>query len=68
MEKSKFLGTIILSHIFTFIVFVVFLILKLTNVVNWNWFWICSPVIINMGVVVLGTLLMILIYWINEID
>ena len=26
-----------------FIVFIVFLILKLTNVIDWNWIWITCP-------------------------
>ena len=27
------------------ILFVIFLILKLTNVIAWSWWWVCSPLI-----------------------
>ena len=29
--------------------FIVFLILKLTNVIAWSWWWVCSPLIILAG-------------------
>ena len=30
-------------------IFIVFLILKLTNVIAWSWWWVCSPLIILAG-------------------
>lgn len=29
-----------------FIIFLIFLILKLTNVIAWSWWWVCSPIIV----------------------
>lgn len=37
------------------IIFIVFLILKLTNVITWSWWWVCSPLI-------LGTVIWLMIY------
>lgn len=31
------------------VVFVVFLILKLTNLIDWSWWWIVSPLWISVG-------------------
>lgn len=42
------------------ILFVVFLILKLTNVINWSWWWITSPLWIPV-IIVLFLLLVVLI-------
>ena len=33
----------------SFILFVVFLVLKLCNVINWSWWWITSPLWIPVG-------------------
>ena len=30
-----------------------FIILKLTNVIDWNWFWVLSPFIFSIGLVIL---------------
>lgn len=38
---------------FPTVVFIVFLILKLTGLVNWSWWWIFSPIWISFGIVVL---------------
>jgi hypothetical protein len=34
-----------------FILFIVFLILKLTNVIDWSWFWVVFPLWIGPAVV-----------------
>ncbi len=44
------------------LIFIVFLILKLTNVIAWSWWWVCSPLIVMVGwylliYVVIGVLL-----------
>ena len=31
------------------VVFIVFLILKLTNVIDWSWWWVTSPLWISFG-------------------
>lgn len=32
----------------SFIVQIVFIILKLTNNIDWSWFWVLSPFILNI--------------------
>ena len=32
---------------------IVFLILKLTNVITWSWWWVFSPILISFGLSVL---------------
>jgi hypothetical protein len=29
--------------------FIIFLILKLTSVITWSWWWVCSPLIAMVG-------------------
>lgn len=32
---------------------IVFIVLKLTNVIDWSWFWVLSPMIFSVALVVL---------------
>ena len=43
------------------LVFIIFLILKLTGVVSWSWFIVCLPLIISAGLTILLTLLAFII-------
>ena len=43
------------------LVFIIFLILKLTSVVSWSWFIVCLPLIISAGLTILLTLLVFII-------
>ena len=43
------------------LVFIVFLVLKLTGVVSWSWFIVCLPLIISAGLTILLTLLVFII-------
>jgi hypothetical protein len=38
---------------FTGALFLVFLVLKLTHVINWSWWWVTSPLWIGMLITVL---------------
>lgn len=38
---------------FTGLLTIAFIVLKLTGVINWSWFWVLFPVIIPIGVVTL---------------
>lgn len=38
---------------FPTILFLIFLILKLTNYINWSWWWIISPILISFGLEIL---------------
>ena len=39
--------------------FITFLVLKLTNVINWSWWWITAPLWIPAGVVLVVSLLVV---------
>lgn len=44
---------------------IVFIVLKLTNVITWGWFWVLSPTlipIIMLGLFLLGAGLLSIIY------
>ena len=43
---------------------IVFIILKLTKVIDWSWFWVLSPSIfsIGIGLVILGVLAIIALH------
>jgi len=36
----------------SFILFIIFLILKLTGVINWSWWWVTSPLWIGVAIAV----------------
>jgi hypothetical protein len=38
----------------TFLIFIVFLVLKLTGVVSWSWWWITCPLWIPLGIFIVG--------------
>lgn len=37
---------------FTGLLTIVFIVLKLTNVINWSWLWVLSPVWISFALVI----------------
>jgi hypothetical protein len=39
---------------------IIFMILKLCNVITWSWFWVFSPIIISCGLGI-GLLLLVLL-------
>jgi len=41
------------------LVFIVFLILKLTNVIAWSWIWVTSPLWIGAGIAITALLLVL---------
>lgn len=34
----------------------IFVVLKLVGVINWSWWWVLSPALINIGIVILVAL------------
>lgn len=41
---------------------IVFLILKLTNVIDWSWWWILAPIWMPFAIIIgIGTLLMLVV-------
>ncbi len=53
-----------------FLIFIIFIILKLTNVITWSWWWITSPlwlpIAIGLGIAGLAVLLAIIFVAIFE--
>ena len=52
---------------FTTILFLVFLVLKLTNTIDWSWWWVTSPLWIGVVIwVILSLILIIYDYYIRK--
>ena len=46
---------------FTGLLTIVFIVLKLTHVINWSWVWVLSPIWITTGIVLIIILALILL-------
>ena len=46
---------------FTGLLTVAFIVLKLCNVITWSWFWVLSPLIFSVGLVLLILLVIALL-------
>ena len=44
------------------VLFIVFLILKLTHVIDWSWWWVTSPLWIGAALVLIGIPIFMFIY------
>ena len=42
------------------ILFIVFLILKLTGAISWSWVWVCAPLWIPIALIVVGLLIIVI--------
>ena len=52
---------------FTTILFLVFLVLKLTNTIDWSWWWVTSPLWIGVVIwVIISLILIICDYYIRK--
>lgn len=52
---------------FTTILFLIFLVLKLTNTIDWSWWWVTSPLWIGVVIwVILSIILIICDYYIRK--
>ena len=43
------------------VLFIIFLILKLTNTIDWSWWWVTSPLWIPAGFLIIVLLIILLI-------
>ena len=48
------------------ILFIVFLVLKLTNVINWSWWWVTAPLWIIPSAIIIGIALLSVVAFIIE--
>jgi hypothetical protein len=51
----------------TMVLFIVFLILKLTNNIDWSWWWVTCPLWIGLAIVIAVLLIVGLITFISEL-
>ena len=49
---------IVASPGFCTMLFIVFLILKLTNTINWSWWWVTAPLWIPLGFVIIALVIL----------
>ena len=43
------------------VLFIVFLVLKLCNVITWSWWWVTAPLWITAGIILLAGLLVFIV-------
>ena len=46
---------------FTGLLFLVFLVLKLTKVIDWSWLWVCAPLWIPIVVILIGAVILVVV-------
>ena len=51
---------------FEFVLFVVFLVLKLTGTIDWSWWWVTSPLWISIGIFIIALALYGLWDWLTD--
>ena len=51
---------------FSAVLTIVFVVLKLTNHINWSWWWVLSPLWINLGLIFLALFCLGLIYMLTK--
>jgi hypothetical protein len=42
------------------ILFIIFLVLKLTNVIDWSWWWVTSPLWIGAGITLVCLIILLM--------
>lgn len=47
---------------FTELLTLVFIVLKLTGVISWSWWWVLSPIWISLGLAVIICLIVLILY------
>ena len=62
MNKNSSSGIGILG-----VLLIIFIVLKLLNVINWSWLIVLIPLWISIGIFIVGLLLIITLYLINHI-
>lgn len=50
-----------MSLSFTQILTLIFIVLKLTDVINWSWFWVLSPTLIPLAILAIIIIFAVLI-------
>lgn len=58
MEKAQTVGT---GVSFTGLLTILFIALKLTHVIDWSWFWVLSPLVIPVVLVIFVLIILVVI-------
>ena len=58
---------IVASPGFCTILFIVFLILKLTNAIDWSWWWVTAPLWIPLGIAIIALAIVGIIVVLSEL-
>lgn len=45
---------------------IVFIVLKLTKVIAWSWWWVLSPILIPVGIAIIALIGWLILYLINK--
>ena len=48
------------------VLFLIFLVLKLTKNIDWSWWWVTSPLWITFGLAIVLTVVFVIMLWINK--
>lgn len=51
---------------FSTLLTIAFVVLKLCGVIAWSWFWVLSPIIFSVGIIILMFIIIGVIVWINN--
>ena len=58
MEDNNSLLTIDSIDLIT----IVFVVLKLTDVIDWSWWWVLSPILISFALVIIALIIALIIF------
>lgn len=47
---------------FTGLLTIVFIVLKLTDIINWSWLWVLSPLWISLALILLVNVIVLIVY------
>jgi hypothetical protein len=57
-----------IGGLFTTLLLVAFIVLKLCNVIKWSWIWVLSPIWIPIGLVIIGLIVYVIFWWRKSVD
>lgn len=58
MSNSSKANITLNFDLFATIITIVFVILKLTHTIDWSWWWVFSPILISVGLTIVGLAVM----------
>ena len=46
---------------------IIFVVLKLTGVINWSWWWVLSPILISFSLLIVVFIIVLIIALVNKL-